>query len=120
MHRSHGAIDGAGRVRDDSDRLARSLSAAYVRFGEGALGSSSLNDDGIVRRCCWRGCLQVVSLLRRSVRPADSCRTGASCSCAFVQALGSASFILAAIYYWFPALIIGRGVFIIAAVPGHR
>ena len=33
-----------------------------------------------------------------------------------VQALGSASFILAALYFWFPALIIGRGVFMIAAL----
>jgi sugar transferase (PEP-CTERM system associated) len=33
-----------------------------------------------------------------------------------VQALSSASFILAAVYYWFPALIIGRGVYLIAAV----
>lgn len=32
-----------------------------------------------------------------------------------VQALASASFILAALYYWFPALILGRGVFLIAA-----
>jgi sugar transferase (PEP-CTERM system associated) len=33
-----------------------------------------------------------------------------------VQALGAASFVLAAIYYWFPDLIIGRGIFMIAAV----
>lgn len=32
-----------------------------------------------------------------------------------VQALGSASFILATIYFWFPALIMGRGVFMISA-----
>ncbi len=32
-----------------------------------------------------------------------------------LQALGAASFILAAAYYWFPELIIGRGVFLIAA-----
>ena len=32
-----------------------------------------------------------------------------------VQALGAASFILAAFYFWFPAMIIGRGVFMIAA-----
>jgi sugar transferase (PEP-CTERM system associated) len=31
------------------------------------------------------------------------------------HALSSASFLLAAIYFWFPALIIGRGVFLIAA-----
>jgi sugar transferase (PEP-CTERM system associated) len=33
-----------------------------------------------------------------------------------VQALGAASFILAAVYFWFPDLIIGRGVFLIAAL----
>ena len=32
-----------------------------------------------------------------------------------LQALSSASFILAALYFWFPTLIIGRGVFVIAA-----
>jgi len=31
-----------------------------------------------------------------------------------IQALGITSLILAAVYYWFPALIIGRGVFLIA------
>jgi sugar transferase (PEP-CTERM system associated) len=31
------------------------------------------------------------------------------------QALGSAAFILAALYFWFPDLIVGRGVFIISA-----
>lgn len=33
-----------------------------------------------------------------------------------VQALGATSFILAALYYWVPALVIGRGVVLIAAV----
>jgi sugar transferase (PEP-CTERM system associated) len=43
-----------------------------------------------------------------------------------VQALGATSFLLAASYYWFPDLIIGRGVFavsaalVIAAVVGWR
>jgi sugar transferase (PEP-CTERM system associated) len=32
-----------------------------------------------------------------------------------IQALGAASFVLAAIYFWFPNLIIGRGIFMIAA-----
>jgi sugar transferase (PEP-CTERM system associated) len=32
-----------------------------------------------------------------------------------IQALGTSSLILAALYYWLPALIIGRGVFMIAA-----
>jgi len=33
-----------------------------------------------------------------------------------VQALGAASFILAAVYYWFPDLMLGRGVFLNAAI----
>jgi sugar transferase (PEP-CTERM system associated) len=33
-----------------------------------------------------------------------------------LHALASASLVLAAIYYWFPALIIGRGVFMVAAL----
>ncbi len=33
-----------------------------------------------------------------------------------IQALSSASFILAALYFWFPALVIGRGVSLITAV----
>jgi sugar transferase (PEP-CTERM system associated) len=33
-----------------------------------------------------------------------------------LQALGAASFILAVIYFWFPSLMLGRGVFLIAAV----
>ena len=32
-----------------------------------------------------------------------------------IQALASASFILAALYFWFPDLIIGRGVFLVAS-----
>jgi sugar transferase (PEP-CTERM system associated) len=32
-----------------------------------------------------------------------------------IQALGGASFVLAAVYYWFPATMIGRGVFFMAA-----
>ena len=33
-----------------------------------------------------------------------------------IQALGSAALILSVLYFWFPALIIGRGVFAVAAV----
>jgi sugar transferase (PEP-CTERM system associated) len=32
------------------------------------------------------------------------------------QALGAASIVLALLYYWFPALVLGRGVFMLAAV----
>jgi sugar transferase (PEP-CTERM system associated) len=33
-----------------------------------------------------------------------------------IQALGACSFVLAVVYFWFPAAIIGRGVFLIATV----
>ncbi|HYT74805.1 MAG TPA: TIGR03013 family XrtA/PEP-CTERM system glycosyltransferase [Vicinamibacterales bacterium] len=33
-----------------------------------------------------------------------------------VQALGATSVVLAAIYFWFPDLIVGRGVFLVAAI----
>ena len=33
-----------------------------------------------------------------------------------LQALGAASIILALVYYWFPALVIGRGVFMLASI----
>ena len=32
-----------------------------------------------------------------------------------LQALGAASLVLAVLYYWFPGLVIGRGVFLLAA-----
>ena len=37
-----------------------------------------------------------------------------------LQALGATSLILAVVYFWFPDWIIGRGVFLIAAVFCHR
>lgn len=33
------------------------------------------------------------------------------------QALAAASLVLAAIYYWFPSAVIGRGVFLLASIP---
>src|SRR6187549_87829 len=33
-----------------------------------------------------------------------------------IQSLAAASFILAALYFWFPDLMLGRGVFFIAAI----
>ena len=33
-----------------------------------------------------------------------------------IQALGAASLVLAVLYYWVPALIIGRGVFVLASM----
>jgi hypothetical protein len=43
-----------------------------------------------------------------------------SCWSESFRRLAAASFILAAVYFWFPSLMIGRGVFLIAARIRHR
>ncbi len=88
--------------------------SAYVRLGEGAL-YILLNDNGVgktllVALVC-QVCLYYADLY--DLRLVSDRR---ELFVRIVQALGSASFMLAAIYFWFPALIIGRGVFMIAAV----
>ena len=63
-------------------------------------------------------------VLRRPLRPTKRYRR--ELFIRSLQALGAASLILALLYFWFPTLIIGRGVFLITAmlvivvVPGWR
>jgi sugar transferase (PEP-CTERM system associated) len=88
--------------------------AAYVRLGPNALALMTA-DNGLARALLMaavaQGCmyyadlydLRIVSLRRDLfVR--------------ILHALAAASLILAAVYYWFPSLILGRGVFMIAAI----
>jgi sugar transferase (PEP-CTERM system associated) len=88
--------------------------AAYVRLGwEGAweviefeMGvSKALLTAAIVQACLYYA--DLYDLRRLSDRRELFVR--------LLHALASASLVLAALYYWFPALIIGRGVFVIAA-----
>ena len=87
--------------------------AAYVRLGdvawailwfEGGLGKALLV-AGISQLCLYYADLYDLRIVsdRREL------------FVRIIQALGVASVILAAIYFWFPALIIGRGVFMVAA-----
>jgi sugar transferase (PEP-CTERM system associated) len=88
--------------------------AAYVRLGEFAW-EIARNENGIgkallialvTQTCLYYADMYDLRLLsdRRELFTR------------LLQALAPASFILAAIYFWFPALIIGRGVFLIAAL----
>lgn len=88
--------------------------AAYVRLGEwtwAVLGNAEglrrmLLVAGVTQVCFYYAELYDLQLLadRREL------------FIRLLQALGAVSFILAAIYFWYPPLIIGRGVFAIAAV----
>jgi len=98
--------------------------AVFIRFGARALEVMIANDSllkfllvaGVLQTCLYYADLYDIRTLgdRREL------------FVRLVQALAAASFILAAVYYWFPDLVIGRGVIAIAAlllltlVPGWR
>jgi sugar transferase (PEP-CTERM system associated) len=88
--------------------------AAYVRFGDGAWFDVT-SRDGVLRTVLIafvvQVCLYYTDLYDLRVvadRRELVVRT--------LQALGVTSLILAVVYFWFPALIVGRGVFMLATV----
>ena len=80
------------------------------------VGICCLSENGLSKALLIAFVVPDLPVLRRPVRPRVASPIGASCSSRIVQALASTSFILAALYFWFPGLIIGRGVFLIAVV----
>jgi sugar transferase (PEP-CTERM system associated) len=93
--------------------VAAVAAAAYIRLGDWAW-VILVNENGAMKTLLAAGVAQtclyyadLYDLRLASDRPELFVR--------IVQALGAASFILAVVYFWFPALIIGRGVFMIAA-----
>ena len=88
--------------------------AAYVRLGELAW-DVALYENGVLKTlliaAVTQGCLYYAELY--DLRLLSDRR---ELFIRIAQALSAASFILAALYYWFPSLIIGRGVFLIAAL----
>ncbi|MEQ1757814.1 MAG: TIGR03013 family XrtA/PEP-CTERM system glycosyltransferase [Vicinamibacterales bacterium] len=88
--------------------------AAYARIGD-ATWDLAINDNGL-----WKTLL-IALVAQLSLYYADMydlrlVSDRRELFIRIIQALSSASFVLAALYYWFPALVIGRGVFAIAAV----
>ena len=102
--------------RDRADRLRRWSLAAYVRLGDGGVGVVSSENGAARKALLIAGVVPALPVLRRSLRLRGSSPTGASCSSASCRRSASTSLILAALYFWFPALIIGRGVFMLAAL----
>jgi sugar transferase (PEP-CTERM system associated) len=93
--------------------VSATVAAAWLRLGDEAL--FLLEGDGLAR------VLVMVAVVQAALYYADlyDLRHLADRRELFVrivQALATASFVLAALYFWFPALILGRGVFIIAAL----
>jgi len=90
------------------------VGAAYVRLGEGAWQLMATS-EGILKvlLVAWvvQACLYYAELY--DVRRFSDRR---ELFVRIIQALAAASFLLAALYFWFPELIVGRGVFLIAAV----
>jgi sugar transferase (PEP-CTERM system associated) len=88
--------------------------AAYVRLGESGwdllVSQNGLYKMLLVAFVCQL-CLYYTDLYNlRALSDRRELFVG------IVQALGSASFILATVYFWLPSLVIGRGVFMVAAL----
>jgi sugar transferase (PEP-CTERM system associated) len=88
--------------------------AAYLRLGARAWGVMAFESwlpKALLIAVVAQGCLYYADLY--DLRLLSDRR---ELFIRILNALASASLILAGVYYWFPALVIGRGVFTIAAV----
>jgi sugar transferase (PEP-CTERM system associated) len=88
--------------------------AAYARLGSLAW-DVALYENGIAKALLIAGVTQVC-LYYTDLYDLRLLTDRREVTTRISQALSSASFILAVLYFWFPALIIGRGVFLIAAL----
>jgi sugar transferase (PEP-CTERM system associated) len=94
--------------------VAAVVTAAFLRLGHGAR-TLLLVEDGLEKSILVAVVCQVCLYYTDLYNP----RVIADRRELFVrsvQALGSTSFLLAALYYWVPGLVIGRGVVLIAAL----
>jgi len=83
--------------------------AAYVRLG-------SLGDGTILWKAVLIAAVTQVCLYFGDLYDFRTLSDRRELFVRAVQSLGATSLILAAIYFWFPDLIVGRGVFILAAI----
>lgn len=89
------------------------VAAAYVRLGHSGWDMLAVNDglpSTLIIAVVTQGCLYYADLY--DLRLLADRR---ELFIRILNALASASLILAVIYYWFPGLVIGRGVFMVAA-----
>jgi sugar transferase (PEP-CTERM system associated) len=91
------------------------VAAAVLRFGPNGAANILVNDNGIFK------VLLIVAIAQVSLYYADLYDLRVASDrrelyTRLVQALASTSFALAVLYFWAPSLMVGRGVFLIAAV----
>src|SRR4051812_3675887 len=87
--------------------------AAYIRLGSIAV-DVALYENGITKALLIAAVTQVC-LYYTDLYDLRLLTERRELTTRIVQALSTASLILAVLYFWFPVLIIGRGVFLIAA-----
>src|SRR5687768_1347444 len=98
--------------------------AAFVRFGRRA-PEFIIANDGIFKFLLVAGVLQTC-LYYADLYNVRTLSDRRDLFVRLVQALAASSFVVAALYYWFPGLIIGRGIVAVAAlllvvlIPGWR
>ena len=89
--------------------------ATGLRFGYAEAVQILVNDHGIYRILLIVGIAQV-SLYYADLYDLRVASDRRELYTRLIQALASTSFALAVLYFWFPSLMVGRGVFVIAAV----
>jgi len=87
--------------------------AAVLRLG---LWDADLLGGGLVWRACLIALVLQVCLHYRDLYDLRTLTDRRDVVVGLLQALGTASLVLALLYYWIPDLIIGRGVFVIASL----
>ena len=110
VHPPFGGVASASRR---SSSCAAVGVAAYLRLGESAW--EFMRDEGGVEKALLIAAVSQICLYYVDLYDLRIVSDRRELFVRIVQALGAASFILAAVYFWFPTMIIGRGVFMIAA-----
>jgi sugar transferase (PEP-CTERM system associated) len=95
--------------------IAAVAAAAAVRFGPENAARILLNENGIFKVLLIVGIAQV-SLYYADLYDLRVASDRRELYTRLIQALASTSFALAVLYFWLPDLMVGRGVFLIAAV----
>src|SRR5688500_273048 len=93
--------------------VAAVAAAAYARLGNFAW-VVAIEENGIVKALLIAAVTQA-SLYYNDLYDLRTLTDRRELVTRILQALSPASFILAALYFWSPSLVIGRGVFLIAA-----
>ena len=93
--------------------VAAVCTGATIRLGGGAW--DMLFVDGDIRKALLIAVVCQISLYYANLYELRAVADRRELFIGVVQALSATSFLLAAIYFWFPSLVIGRGVFVVSS-----